>query len=71
MSFNESGLIESKNATISASSKTGVWEDSRTSLGGLARAAGLYSTTARIINESKSNRTAARCCLCVDLLPGC
>ena len=30
MSFNEFGLIESKNATISASSKTGVWEDSRT-----------------------------------------
>ena len=34
-------------------------------------AAGLYSTTPRIIRESKSNRTAARCCLCVDLLPGC
>jgi hypothetical protein len=34
-------------------------------------AAGLYSTTPRIISESKSNRTAARCCLCVDLLPGC
>src|ERR1700726_104797 len=39
MSFNDSKLIESKNATISASSKTGVCEDSRTSLGGLARAA--------------------------------
>jgi hypothetical protein len=52
-------------------SKTAVWEDSRTSLGGLARAAGLYSTIPRIISESKSNRTAARCCLCVDLLPGC
>jgi hypothetical protein len=37
MSFNEFGLIESRNATISASSKTGVWEDSRTNLGGLAR----------------------------------
>jgi hypothetical protein len=36
MSFNDSKFIESKNATISASSKTGVWEDSRTSLGGLA-----------------------------------
>jgi len=44
MSFKEFGPIESKNATISASSKTGVWKDSRTSLGGLARAAGLYST---------------------------
>ena len=44
MSFNESSPIESKNATSSASSKTGVWEASRTSLGGLARAAGLYST---------------------------
>jgi hypothetical protein len=44
MSFNEFGVIESKNATISASSKTGVCEDSRTSLGGLARVAGLYST---------------------------
>jgi hypothetical protein len=44
MSFNDPELVESKNATISASSKTGVWEDSRTSLGGLARAAGLYST---------------------------
>jgi hypothetical protein len=52
MSFNESGLIESKNATISASSNTGVWEDSRTSLGGLVRAAGLYSTT------SSGNRRA-------------
>ena len=71
MSFNDSKLIESKNATISASSKTGVWEDSRTSLGGLALATGLYSTTPRIISESKSNRTAAKCCLCVDLLPGC
>ena len=71
MPFNEFGLIESKNATISVSSKTGVWEDSRTSLGGLARAAEFYSTTPRIINESKSNRTAAKCCLCVDLLPGC
>jgi hypothetical protein len=39
MSFNDSKLIDSKNATISASSKTGVWDDSRTSLGGLARAA--------------------------------
>jgi hypothetical protein len=29
-------------------------------------AVGLYSTTPRIISESKSNRTAARCCLCVD-----
>jgi hypothetical protein len=37
MPFNELGPIESKNATISASSKTGVWEDSRTNLGGLAR----------------------------------
>jgi hypothetical protein len=45
MSFNDSKLIESKNATISSSSKTGVWEDSRTSRGGLAREAGLYSTT--------------------------
>src|SRR5260370_42576462 len=71
MSFNELGLIESKNATISASSKTGVWEDSRTSLGGLARAAGLYSTTPRIISESNSSRTAAKCCLCDDLLAGC
>src|SRR5580700_6159262 len=44
MSFKEFGLIESKNATISASSKTGVWKDSRTSLGGLARATVLYST---------------------------
>ena len=70
-SFSDSELIESKNTTISASSKTGVREDSRTSLGGLARAAGLYSTTLRIIRESKSKRTAARCCLCVDLLPGC
>ena len=54
MSFNESGFIESKNATTSASSKTRVWEDSRTSLGGLARAAGLYSATPRIISESKA-----------------
>jgi hypothetical protein len=37
-----------------------VAEYSRTSLGGLARAAGLYSTTPRIISESKSNRTAAK-----------
>jgi hypothetical protein len=59
MSFSDSKFTESKNATISASSKTGVWEDTRTSLGGLARAAGLYSTTPRIISESKSNRTAA------------
>src|SRR6516164_6354032 len=59
MSFNEFGLIESKNATISASSKTGVWENSRTSLGGRARAAGLYSTTPRIKSQSKSSRTAA------------
>src|ERR1700730_13842577 len=71
ISFNEFGFMEPKNATISTSSKTGVWEDSRTSLGGLARAAGLYSTTPRIIRESKSNRTDARRCLCVDLLPGC
>src|SRR5215475_7363377 len=56
ISFNESRLIESKNATISPSSKTGVCEDSRTSLGGRARAAGLYSTTPRIKSESKSNR---------------
>ena len=56
----KSRLIESKNVTISASSKTGVCEDSRTSLGGLARAARLYSTTPRIISESNSNRTAAK-----------
>jgi hypothetical protein len=71
MSFNESKLIESKNATTSASSTTGVWEDSLTSRGGLAPTAGLYSTTPRIKSESKSNRMAARCCLCVDLPPGC
>jgi hypothetical protein len=57
--------------TIQASPVQVFPRDSRTSLGGLARAAGLYSTTPRIISESKSNRTAARCCLCVDLLPEC
>jgi hypothetical protein len=30
MSFDDSKFIESKTATISASSKTGIWEDSRT-----------------------------------------
>jgi hypothetical protein len=35
----------------------------------LTRAAGSYSTTPRIKRESKINRTAAKCCLCVDLLP--
>src|SRR5260370_18812019 len=63
--FQRIGLDGGQEAAISACSKTGVREDSLTNLGGLARAAGLYSTTPRIKSESESNLTAARCSLSV------
>src|ERR1700736_3646021 len=46
MPFNVLGLMDARKAAISACSKTGVREDSLTNLGGLARAAGLYSSRA-------------------------
>src|SRR5277367_1230735 len=57
MSFSDSKFIESKNATISASSKTGVWEDSRTSL---AAWPGQLDYTQRHLASSANRRATGR-----------
>jgi hypothetical protein len=59
MPFNILGLMDARKAAISACSKTGVRDDSLTNLGGLARAAGLYSTHPahhQVIEEQSDRR---------------